>query len=133
MLELLDIVFDIIHLSVILVNIFFWCIPGFCRRLFLITFSMTWISWLLLGMFYGLGYCFLTDIHWSIKSQLGMADLPSSYITYALDRFLGLRPGDLFVYRFSALVFAALFLIYSFFLYCEIKRRLSPSTKKYHL
>ncbi len=42
-------------------------------------------SWFILGIEYGLGYCFLTDWHWQIKYEAGYTDLPSSFITYIVN------------------------------------------------
>lgn len=39
-----------------------------------------------LGYFYGWGYCLLTDWHWEIKRKLGEVDLPSSFVSYSLDK-----------------------------------------------
>ena len=47
---------------------------------------MTLVSWSLLGIFYGFGYCPCTDWHWDVKRKLGETDLPASYIKYYLDR-----------------------------------------------
>jgi hypothetical protein len=49
--------------------------------------SATLFSWLVLGLKYGLGYCFLTDRHWYIKRQLGETDLPASFVKYFLDTY----------------------------------------------
>jgi hypothetical protein len=43
-------------------------------------------SWLLLGIWFGFGYCFLTDLHWDVKRRLGETDLPNSFIQYLFDR-----------------------------------------------
>lgn len=39
-----------------------------------------------LGIWYGWGYCPLTDWHWNIKQQLGEQHLPNSFIKYCLDK-----------------------------------------------
>jgi hypothetical protein len=49
--------------------------------------SATLFSWLVLGLKYGLGYCFLTDWHWDIKRKLGETDLPASFVKYFLDKY----------------------------------------------
>jgi hypothetical protein len=50
---------------------------------------LTASSWLVLGYFYGLGYCFLTDWHWQVKRALGVRRLPGSFIKYAADFVTG--------------------------------------------
>jgi hypothetical protein len=58
----------------------------------LITLSVTGASWLFLGLLVGtIGYCPLTDWHFNILYELGVADLPSSYVKYLADRISGLN------------------------------------------
>lgn len=53
--------------------------------------SLTGASWLFLGLIVGtLGYCPLTDWHFSILEKLGKTDLPNSYTKYLADRLTGL-------------------------------------------
>ena len=86
----LDIFFVVFHSSLILFNLFGW-IWRKTRILNLITLSLTGASWLFLGLIYGnLGYCPLTDLHFSILNKLGKTDLPDSYIKYLADRITGL-------------------------------------------
>jgi len=48
---------------------------------------LTGASWLFLGLIVGtLGYCPLTDWHFSILTRLGETGLPESYIKYLADR-----------------------------------------------
>ena len=56
----------------------------------LITLMLTGIAWFGLGIFYGIGYCPLTDWHWQVLGKLGKHDLPYSYIKYLIDRLTGL-------------------------------------------
>ncbi len=56
------------------------------QKINLITLGLTAASWFLLGIFYGMGYCFLTDWHWEVLRKLGHTDLPNSYIRYLLIR-----------------------------------------------
>jgi hypothetical protein len=60
------------------------------RRLNLICIFLTAASWLILGIFYGLGYCPLTDWHFSILRRLGYTELPDSYISFLFTRLTGL-------------------------------------------
>lgn len=41
---------------------------------------------MILGIFYGFGYCPLTDWHFEVLRKLGVYDLPGSYIKYLIDR-----------------------------------------------
>ena len=47
---------------------------------------LTGASWFILGLFFGIGYCPLTDWHFNILEKLGYTDLPVSYIKYLVDR-----------------------------------------------
>jgi hypothetical protein len=87
----LDIFFVVFHSSLILFNLFGW-IWRKIRVWNLITLSLTGASWLFLGLIYGnLGYCPLTDWHFTILTRLGKSDLPDSYVKYLIDRITGLN------------------------------------------
>ncbi len=88
MLEILDILFHVFHLSIIIINVTFWM--SFRTLLIAqVTLLLTFISWFGLGLIYGFGYCFLTDWHWQVKEELGEKNLPSSYIKLVVDRTFG--------------------------------------------
>ena len=88
--NLLDIFFIIFHTSLIIFNLFGW-IWKKTQRFNLVTLGITGASWLLLGLLVGsLGYCPLTDWHFSVLNKLGETDLPNSYIKYLADRLTGL-------------------------------------------
>jgi hypothetical protein len=49
------------------------------------------VSWLFIGLIVGtLGYCPLTDWHFSVLEKLGKTCLPSSYTEYLSERITGL-------------------------------------------
>lgn len=77
------------HSLLILFNLGGW-IWRKTRRLHLVVLGATFFSWFGLGLFYGFGYCPLTDWHWRVKRALGETDLPASYVKYYLDRITGL-------------------------------------------
>jgi len=88
--RILDIFFVIFHSSVILFNLFGW-IWRKTRNYNLILLVLTGASWLILGLIVGtLGYCPLTDWHFSVLDKLGKTNLPTSYIKYLADRLTGL-------------------------------------------
>ena len=61
------------------------------RKFNLVLLLITGSSWLFLGLIVGaLGYCPLTDWHFSVLNKLGISDLPSSYVKYLADRLTGL-------------------------------------------
>jgi hypothetical protein len=88
--RILDIFFVVFHTSIIFFNLFGW-IWRKTRKLNLILLLITGSSWLFLGLIVGtLGYCPLTDWHFSVLNKLGISDLPSSYVKYLVDRLTGL-------------------------------------------
>lgn len=90
MLHLADIFFVVFHTALILFNMAGW-IWKKTRLANLITLLLTGSSWLFLGLIVGsLGYCPLTDWHFTILEKLGKTDLPYSYIKYLADRITGL-------------------------------------------
>ena len=89
MYKALDVFFVVLHTSLILFNLFGWIWKPL-RKLNLITLLLTGSSWFILGIFYGIGYCPLTDWHWQILRKLGKYDLPNSYIEYLVERLTGL-------------------------------------------
>ena len=88
MLNILDFFFISFHTVLILFNMFGWIFRK-TRKLNLIVLLLTGASWLILGIFYGIGYCPLTDWHFNILERLGETNLPTSYIAYLLQRFTG--------------------------------------------
>ncbi|MCD4731585.1 MAG: DUF2784 domain-containing protein [Bacteroidales bacterium] len=90
MFKFLDIFFLVFHSFLILFNLFGWMWKK-TRRLNLITLLLTGFSWVGLGLFYGWGYCFLTDWHWQVLEKTGELNLPNSYVQYLLNRILGLQ------------------------------------------
>jgi hypothetical protein len=88
MLHFLDYLFLITHSLLILLNLFGWAWKP-TRKANLIALSLTAFSWVVLGIFYGFGYCPLTDWHWKILHKLDENDLPNSYITYLVHRLFG--------------------------------------------
>ena len=87
--KFLDIFFTVFHTSLVIFNLSGW-IWKLTRRLNLICLLLTAGSWLILGLFYGMGYCPLTDWHFQILTKLGYTDLPNSYLSFLFTRLTGL-------------------------------------------
>jgi hypothetical protein len=104
MLNILDITFEIAHLSIILIIVFGWCFKK-TRRLSLIIIFITSVSWFGFGWFYGLGYCFLTDYHFQIKRALGEFNLPASYIKYIVDQVFSVNSDIAFIDNLTMVLF----------------------------
>ena len=88
--KILDIFFTAFHSLLVLFILFGW-IWKKTRRLNLICILLTAASWLGLGIFYGLGYCPLTDWHFNILRRLGYSDLPNSYLSFLFTRLTRLQ------------------------------------------
>ena len=90
MLQFYHYTFQTFHIALILFNVFGW-IPRPTARLNLITLVATGLSWTVLGAFYGLGYCPLTDWHYGVLERLGRGNLPVSYIAFLIEEIWSVR------------------------------------------
>ena len=88
MYHFLDWFFVFFHAFVTLFNLLGW-IWKKTRKANLALLVLTGLSWTVLGIWYGIGYCPLTDWHWQILQKLGQHNLPNSYIKYLIDRLTG--------------------------------------------
>lgn len=93
---LLDWFFTLLHLVIIGFNLLGWIWPS-TRKLHLIVVALTLGCWLILGIWYGLGYCPITDWQWQIKEKLGEVNLPNSFIKYYADKISGQDISSLFI------------------------------------
>ncbi len=105
MLRLLDIFLTFIHLIIIGFNLFGWIWPA-TRKMHFICVLATAASWLLLGLWFGVGYCPVTDWQWQVKAKLGEHDLPASFIKYYADKITGKNISSSFVDLITAICFA---------------------------
>ncbi len=90
MFNFLDIFFVTFHSVLISFNMLGW-IWIKTRKINLITLLLTGASWFILGIFYGWGYCPLTEWHWRVLHELGEVQLPNSYIQYLVNRLTGIN------------------------------------------
>jgi hypothetical protein len=123
-LRVLDVALEGLHIGLLVINCTFWLIPRW-RCLHRLVFGSTVFSWLGLGYFFGWGYCFLTDIHWSVKRSLDAGPLPPSFITYFANHYFDWYPSRQMIYNLSAAVFISLCLIVILQLIWEWRRRRS--------
>jgi len=96
--------FFIFHVALIFFNLFGW-IPRASRKWNLVTLLLTAMSWFLLGIFYGFGYCFLTDWHWMIRDKLGYATDSNSYIHFLVIELTPLNIREEVVDIWTAVLF----------------------------
>lgn len=113
-----DLLFTLFHLLIIGFNLFGWIWQS-SRKLHFIVLVITAGSWLILGIWYGLGYCPLTDWHWQIKEHLGEINLPNSFIKYYADKLTGKDISDSFIDMITGISFAiaAVLSVYLIFFY----------------
>ncbi|WP_246611602.1 DUF2784 domain-containing protein [Arthrospiribacter ruber] len=116
-----DYFFLTFHTALILFNLFAWIYKPLLRW-HLFTIGITFASWGILGIWYGLGYCPLTDWHFEILRQLGESDLPNSYISFLLQRVFGIHLPENVVDTLT-LVFSLLALVLSVYLNFFRKKR----------
>ncbi len=96
LLQLGDIMFTLFHSSLILFNLFGW-IKRKWRKWHLLSIFLTLSSWLVLGIWYGIGYCPLTDWHYQLLRNMGYNELSPSYISFIVNRLTGLKVNDLWI------------------------------------
>ena len=88
-LQLLDLLLIIVHFVVIGFNLFGW-IWKRTRKAHFIVICATASCWFILGIWFGIGYCPITDWDWQIKEKLGIHNLPNSFIKYYADMLTGI-------------------------------------------
>ncbi|MFB6307620.1 MAG: DUF2784 family protein, partial [Flavobacteriales bacterium] len=88
--KLLDIFFFVFHTFLILFNLLGWMVKKW-RFYNLITLSLTAFSWIVLGFWFGWGYCFCTDWHWRVREQLGYEIRTNSYIDFLIMKLTGIE------------------------------------------
>lgn len=104
--QIVNVFFFVFHISLILFNLFGWISKRY-RLWNLLTLGLTAFSWLVLGIFYGFGYCFLTDWHWLIRERLGYANPYNSYIHFLIVTVFPISIAENTVNWITALSFAA--------------------------
>lgn len=88
MLNFLNVLFFILHLAILIFNLTGW-IWRRTRPWHLISVGITLFSWVVLGFWYGWGYCVLTDWHWQVRREMGHFD-PSSFTELLIVNILNL-------------------------------------------
>lgn len=87
-LRLLDYLLTIVHLLIVGFDLLGWIWPK-TRKVHFVAVCVTAGCWLILGMWFGIGYCPVTDWQWQLKEHLGEQNLPSSFIKYLADKITG--------------------------------------------
>lgn len=105
-LKIFDFLFFWLHILIIGFNLFGWMVPSW-RKCHLMVAALTLVSWLFLGIWHGLGYCFLTDWHWNVKARLGETGLPASFVKYFVDNYTSLEMSTRTVDQLTVISFGA--------------------------
>jgi hypothetical protein len=87
MLPFLNIMFDILHILLVIFIVSGWLFPDL-RKMHLVVVLLTGCSWLIFGN--ELNNCILTEWHFNILRKMGIINLPDTYTQYALKRITGL-------------------------------------------
>ena len=109
-LKIIDVLFIGFHTLLILFNVFGWLVPRW-RFANFITLSLTAFSWLILGIWFGWGYCVCTDWHWQIREMLGYQNTSSSYIHFLILELTHIDIPEKLVDTSTAILFFTVFLI----------------------
>lgn len=88
--QLLNIFFFVFHTVLMLFNCFGWVWKK-TRLWNLVTLLLTAGSWFIIGIWYGWGYCFCTDWHWTIREKMGLFDQSNSYVHFLLLKLTGIN------------------------------------------
>jgi hypothetical protein len=78
-------VFTVVHQLIVVFNLFGW-IPKATRKAHFISILLTAASWFLLGLWYGIGFCPVTEWQWQVKQQLGETNIPPNFIEYITEK-----------------------------------------------
>jgi len=113
-LRILDMLLALFHFVVIGFNLFGWIWKPW-RRAHLICVAVTAGCWFILGIWFGIGYCPITDWEWHIKEKLGETNLPGSFIKYYADKISGTSVSDSLIDTAIAICFSAAALLSVYF------------------
>ncbi len=106
MLYFTDLLLTLLHIIIIVFNLSGWIFPG-TRKAHFISILITAFSWFILGIWFGWGYCPLTGWQWHVKEKLGETNLPDSFITYFVDKILGMHFSDSFINLLTLILFVS--------------------------
>jgi hypothetical protein len=102
--QFLNIFFFVFHTVWTLFNMIGWMFRV-TRKWNLLTLLLTALSWFVLGIWYGWGYCLCTDWHWQVRRNLGYTDESNSYIHFLLLKMTGINMDPELVNNVTLIVF----------------------------
>jgi hypothetical protein len=124
--QFLNIFFFVFHTAFTLFNMVGWIFPR-TRRLHLITLSLTALSWFVLGIWYGWGYCACTDWHWAVRERMGYEDRSNSYIHFLLYKLTRSNLDPKLVENATLIIFLLSFALAIAFYIRDRRRKKYPS------
>jgi len=117
-LDIINVLFFVFHTLLILFNVFGCLVPSW-RSANLITLLLTVFSWLVLGFWYGWGYCICVDWHWHVRELLGYQNPSPSYIHFLVLKITGM---DVPIHLVDAITVIGLFLALTISGYLNFKK-----------
>jgi hypothetical protein len=117
-----------VHLLIVFFNLTGWAIPRW-RRAHLVFVGITCFCWIILGIWFGFGYCPVTDWQWQVKTRLGETRLPASFITYLLNNKFGLGINEGLVFTATGIGFLFVILVTLYVNFFHKKSRKSSPVK----
>ena len=102
--QFLNIFFFVFHTVWTLFNVVGWMFPA-TRKWHLLTLLLTALSWFVLGIWFGWGYCVCTDWHWQVRNNLGYHDESHSYIHFLILKLTGIRLSPTLVDNATLVIF----------------------------
>ena len=93
------------------------------RKIHLASIAITLFSWLILGIWYGMGYCICTDWHWQVRAQLGETIESASYIHFLIKEITGISLNESLVDYSVILIFLASIFLSVFLFIKDIKAK----------
>lgn len=119
--KIADLFFIVFHTSLIIFNLFGWIWKPL-RKTNLATLLLTGGSWFILGIFFGPGYCPLTDWHFDILLKLGTYPGTDSYIQYIIYRLTGIRLDGSLVNTWTLILYFLALLLSVYFNFFRTRR-----------
>lgn len=108
--SILNIFFFLFHTVFTLFNMGGWAFYR-TRRWHLLTMLLTALSWFLLGIWYGWGYCVCTDWHWKVRAAMGIHDYSDSYIHFLILKITGRNLNITLVEQATLYIFLLCFVL----------------------
>jgi hypothetical protein len=121
-LKFLDMLLTLTHLLLIGFNLFGWTWAR-TRKAHMVTVCATVFCWFVLGIWFGWGYCPITDWQWTVKEKLGESNLPNSFIKYYADKISGRNIDASIVDTTTLVLFLAVIILTIYFNFFKSRKQ----------